>query len=56
MAEMEISAMVGPCLNRRLPDRESIRREADAWWDRRNYEPVRVDWQFTIADARIKLK
>ena len=57
MAEMGISAMVvGPCLNHRLPDREAIRREVDAWRERRNHEAVRVDWRFTIADARIKLK
>ena len=43
MAEMEISAMVGPCLNRRLPDRETLRREVDAWQERRNREAVRVD-------------
>ena len=35
-AEMEISAMVGQCLNRRLPDRETLRREVDAWQERRN--------------------
>ncbi len=56
MAEIEIGAMVGPCLNRRLPDRETLRREVDAWQERRNLEAVRVDWRFTTADARIKLK
>ena len=43
MTEMEISAMVGQCLNRRLPDRETPRREVDAWQERRNREAVRVD-------------
>ena len=56
MAEIEIGAMVGQCLNRRLPDRETLRREVDAWQQRRNREAVRVDWRFTTADARIKLK
>ena len=46
MAEIEISAMVGQCLNRRLPDREALRREVDAWQERRNREGVRVDWRF----------
>ena len=55
MAEIEIGAMVGQCLNRRLPDRETLRREVDAWQQRRNREAVRVDWRFTTADARIKL-
>ena len=54
MAEMEISAMIGLCLNRRLPDRETPRREVDAWQERRNREAVRVDYRFTTADARIK--
>ena len=48
--------MVGPCLNRRLPDRETLRREVDAWQERRNRGAVRVDWRFTTAAARIKLK
>ncbi len=56
MAEMEISAMIGPCLNRRLSDRETPRREVDAWQERRNREAVRVDYRFTTADARIKRK
>ena len=56
MAEIEIGAMVGQCLNRRLPDRETLRREVDVWQERRNREAVRVDWRFTTADARIKLK
>ncbi len=56
MAEIEISAMVGQYLNRRLPDREVLRREVDAWQERSNSEGVRVDWRFTTADARIKLK
>ena len=44
MAEIEISAMVGQYLNRRLPDREVLRREVDAWQERSNSEGVRVDW------------
>ena len=43
MAEMEISAMVGQCLNRRPTDRETLRREVDVWQERRNREAVRVD-------------
>ena len=56
MAEIEISAMVGQCLNRRIPDRKVLQREIDAWQSRRNSECVRVDWRFTANDARIKLK
>ena len=56
MAEIEIGAMVRQCVDRRIPDRDSMRREVEAWQQRRNRESVRVDWRFTTADARIKLK
>ena len=56
MAEIEITAMVGQCLNRRLLDRAALRREVDAWQGRRNRAAVRADWRFTTTDARIKLK
>ena len=56
MAEIEIGAMVRQCLDRRIPDRTTMRREVDAWQERRNRESVRVDWRFTAADARVKLK
>ena len=36
--------------------KEVLRREVDAWQDQRNRDMVRVDWRFTTADARIKLK
>ena len=56
MAEIEIGAMVRQCLNRRIPDRDSLIREVDAWQEQRNRESVRVDWRFTTDDARIRLK
>ena len=56
MAEIEIGAMVGQCLDRRIPDRATMRREVGAWQERRNRESVRVDWRFATADARVKLK
>ena len=43
-------------LARRIPDREVLRREVDAWQSCRNRDTVRVDWRFTTADARIGLK
>ena len=56
MAEIEISAMTRQCLNRRIPDRESLRREVEAWQRQRNHETVRANWRFTTDNARIKLK
>ena len=56
MAEIELSALVRQCLDRRIPDKDSLIREVKAWEDQRNSEVVKVHWQFTTADARIKLK
>jgi hypothetical protein len=56
MAEIELSALVRQCLTRRFPDKENMIEEVKAWQDQRNSEIVKVHWQFTTADARIKLK
>ena len=56
MAEIEIGVLARQCLDRRIPDQETLRREVDAWQDQRNRDMVRVDWRFTTNDARIKLK
>jgi transposase len=56
MAEIELSVLARQCLDRRIPDKEFLISEVQAWERQRNYEVVKVDWQFTTADARIKLK
>ncbi len=56
MAELELSVLSRQCLDRRIPDQETLEREVKAWETRRNASPAPVDWQFTTADARIKLK
>lgn len=56
MAEIELSVLQGQCLNRRIPDIETIRSEVDAWQLARNNKMKKIDWQFKAADARIKLK
>ena len=56
MAEIEIGVMTRQCLDRRIPDPSVLRREAAAWQAQRNRDGIRVDWRFTTADARIKLK
>jgi hypothetical protein len=56
MAEIELSALVRQCLDRRIPDKEMLIEEVNAWQGQRNSEVVKVHWQFTTADARIKLK
>jgi len=56
MAEIELSALQGQCLNRRLCDRPTMEHEVAAWVTARNAARATVDWRFTTADARIKLK
>jgi transposase len=56
VAEMELSVLARQCLDRRIPDLETLRREVAAWEQKRNAAVVKVDWQFTTADARVKLK
>lgn len=56
MAETELSVLSGQCLDRRIGEQEELRSEVAAWEDSRNNTRCRVDWQFTTADARVKLK
>ena len=56
MAEIEIGVLDRQCLDRRIPDQSVLRREVAAWQQQRNQDAIRVDWRFTTADARIKLK
>ena len=56
MAEIELSVLSQQCLNRRIPDTTTLTREVAAWQQARNADPRPVNWRFTTADARIKLK
>ena len=56
IAEIELSALSRQCLDRRIPDQATLQAEVAAWADRRNAATATVDWRFTAADARIKLK
>ena len=56
MAEIEIGVLDRQCLDRRIPSRGILEQETGAWENRRNRQGFRVDWRFTTADARIKLK
>jgi len=55
-AESELGVLAGQCLDRRLPDRATVEREVAAWHADRNAATTTIDWRFTTADARIKLK
>ncbi len=56
MAEIEIGVLSRQCLNRRIPDQETLRTEINAWQKLRNQKAICVNWRFTTEDARIKLK
>jgi hypothetical protein len=56
MAELELSHLSRQCLDRRIPDQETLKKEAISWCKSRNESAVKVNWQFTTEDARIKLK
>lgn len=56
IAEIELSALSGQCLNRRIPAIQQMRNETAAWELHRNNCGTTVDWRFTTEDARIKLK
>ncbi len=56
MAEIELNVINGQCLNRRIDNIEDVGEEAQAWQDYRNKQNAIIDWQFTTADARLKLK
>jgi hypothetical protein len=56
VAECELSVLAGQCLDQRISDKDTLIRQVAAWDERRNRLWVKVDWQFTAAEARIKLK
>ena len=55
MAELELSAMQRQCLNRRFADLTTLEKECQAWAKTRNQNQVTIKWQFSNADARIRL-
>ena len=56
IAEIELSVLSGQCLDRRIPDQAELAQEVAQWTQDRNATGRTVDWRFTTADARIKLK
>ena len=56
MAETELSILHRQCLDRRLDDPAVVREEVGTWEAKRNAVQATINWRFTIADARVKLK
>ena len=53
---MELSVLARQCLDRRIADSSTLKREIASWEQQRNTAQVAVNWQFTTADARTKLR
>jgi hypothetical protein len=56
MAEIEFAVVSKQGLDQRLPTQERVRRTTTAWETQRNAVQATVNWRFTIAKARRKLK
>jgi hypothetical protein len=56
IAELELSVLTAQCLDRRIGHIKTLRQQARHWYVDRNARQKSVDWQFTTADARIKLR
>jgi len=56
MAEIELGILGRQCLSRRIDNVEELQHEVKAWNVTRNAAGTKVNWQFTTADARIKLR
>ena len=56
MAETELSILSRQCLDRRIDSPELLTQEVAAWEANRNQNHATINWRFTTADARVKLK
>jgi hypothetical protein len=56
MAECELGVLARECLNDWIGDQDALRHRVAAWEKDRNNRCKTIDWQFTTADARIKLR
>lgn len=56
LAESELGVLTKQCLDRRIPDKQTLIDEVVAWQYDRNTSRTKADWQFSTKNARIKLK
>jgi hypothetical protein len=55
IAEISISLLARQCINRRIPNIETLNNELVSWCCEYNKNPTPVNWQFSTADSRVKL-
>jgi hypothetical protein len=53
-AELALSVLMRPGVDRSIPDEETLRREVPAYEARRNDARAALDWPFTWQDARVQ--
>jgi hypothetical protein len=56
VAEIELSVLARQCLDRRIESTEELWKALEPWYEERNDHGIGVNWRFTTADARIKLR
>jgi hypothetical protein len=56
VAECELAALSAQCLDRRIESVARLKPVVGAWEDERNERQVGVNWQFTTAKARVRLR
>jgi len=56
VAEVELAVMEKQSIGGRVPDTIALTRRAKSWEQNRNSAKVKVNWHFTTADARTKLR
>ena len=56
LAESELAVLTSQCLDRRIPDKQTLTKEVAAWVRHRNSRHAKADWHFTTDTARVKLK
>lgn len=54
--EIEISVLSRQCLERRIPEVETLQREIATWQQQRNQQKAKIDWRFAATDARVKFQ
>ena len=56
LAESELGVLSSQCLDRRIPDKQTLIDEITAWEQDRNANHAMANWHFTTPNARVKLK
>jgi len=56
MAEIELGVLSRQCMGGRVPDQPTLVAAVQRWQKDRNADRSKIDWRFTTAEARIKLR